>query len=104
MARAPLAVVDPRRLGPRVAAAHVEVSHLSDPAEEQRLRAPAYVATLGRAIAAAIDQAVVEAPPAAVDVWHEVPLVPQVTACSVDRVPRKWPKPSDHAPVVLTLA
>ena len=32
------------------------------------------------------------------------PLVPQVTACSVDRVPRKWPKPSDHAPVVLTLA
>ncbi len=82
VARAPLAVVDPRRLGPRVAAAHVEVSHLSDPAEEQRLRAPAYVATLGRAIAAAIDQAVVEAPPAAVDVWHEVPLVPQVTGMS----------------------
>ena len=31
-------------------------------------------------------------------------LVPQVEACSVDRAPRKWPKPSDHAPVTLTLA
>ncbi len=30
-------------------------------------------------------------------------LVPQVTACSIDRVPRKWPKPSDHAPVTVTL-
>ena len=32
------------------------------------------------------------------------PLVPQVTACTIDRTPRKWPKPSDHAPVTLTLA
>ena len=32
------------------------------------------------------------------------PLVPQVTACDIDRVPRKWPKPSDHAPVTVTLA
>ena len=31
------------------------------------------------------------------------PLLPQVTACSIDRTPRKWPKPSDHAPVTLTL-
>ena len=30
-------------------------------------------------------------------------LVPQVAACSIDRVPRKWPKPSDHAPVTVTL-
>lgn len=30
-------------------------------------------------------------------------LKPSVTACAVDRAPRKWPKPSDHAPVVLTL-
>ena len=32
------------------------------------------------------------------------PLLPQVTACTIDRTPRKWPKPSDHTPVVLTLA
>ena len=31
------------------------------------------------------------------------PLVPQVTACDIDRAPRKWPKPSDHAPVTVTL-
>lgn len=30
-------------------------------------------------------------------------LKPEVTACSVDKAPRKLPKPSDHAPVVLTL-
>ncbi len=27
-----------------------------------------------------------------------------VRACAIDRAPRKWPKPSDHAPVVVTLA
>jgi exodeoxyribonuclease-3 len=27
----------------------------------------------------------------------------QVKACVIDRAPRKWPKPSDHAPVVVTL-
>ena len=32
------------------------------------------------------------------------PLVTEVQACSIDRTPRKWPKPSDHAPVTLTLA
>jgi exodeoxyribonuclease-3 len=26
-----------------------------------------------------------------------------VSACSVDRAPRKNPQPSDHAPVVVTL-
>jgi exodeoxyribonuclease-3 len=30
-------------------------------------------------------------------------LKPQVTACTIDRVPRKNKQPSDHAPVVLTL-
>jgi exodeoxyribonuclease-3 len=30
-------------------------------------------------------------------------LKPAVTACAVDRAPRKLPKPSDHAPVVLSL-
>jgi exodeoxyribonuclease-3 len=32
------------------------------------------------------------------------PLVPRVTSCVIDRVPRKWEKPSDHAPVTLELA
>ncbi|RZI93566.1 MAG: exodeoxyribonuclease III [Variovorax sp.] len=31
------------------------------------------------------------------------PLVPQARGCVIDRVPRKWEKPSDHAPVVLEL-
>ena len=30
-------------------------------------------------------------------------LQPQVRACTIDRGPRKWAKPSDHTPVVLTL-
>ena len=30
-------------------------------------------------------------------------LRPQVTACAIDRAPRKWPKPSDHAPVTMIL-
>ena len=32
------------------------------------------------------------------------PLATQVSACAIDRTPRKWPKPSDHAPVTVTLA
>jgi exodeoxyribonuclease-3 len=32
------------------------------------------------------------------------PLVPAVAACTIDRAPRKLPQPSDHAPVVVTLA
>ncbi len=31
------------------------------------------------------------------------PLVPQVKGCMIDRVPRKWEKPSDHAPVILEI-
>jgi exodeoxyribonuclease-3 len=31
------------------------------------------------------------------------PLKAQVKACTIDRVPRKWPKPSDHAPVTVEL-
>ncbi len=31
------------------------------------------------------------------------PLRARVQACTVDRAPRKWEKPSDHAPVVATL-
>jgi exodeoxyribonuclease-3 len=31
------------------------------------------------------------------------PLVKRCTACTVDRGPRKWQQPSDHAPVIATL-
>jgi exodeoxyribonuclease-3 len=31
------------------------------------------------------------------------PLVPKAKGCVIDRVPRKWDKPSDHAPVILEL-
>lgn len=31
------------------------------------------------------------------------PLLPRVRSSTIDRVPRKWEKPSDHAPVVLEL-
>ena len=30
-------------------------------------------------------------------------LVARGTACAIDRAPRKWEQPSDHAPVVATL-
>ena len=30
-------------------------------------------------------------------------LVPHARSCTIDRIPRKWAKPSDHAPVVLEL-
>jgi len=31
------------------------------------------------------------------------PLTAQVAACTIDRAPRKWEKPSDHAPVVVEI-
>jgi len=31
------------------------------------------------------------------------PLADRCTSCVVDRVPRKWEQPSDHAPVIATL-
>lgn len=31
------------------------------------------------------------------------PVVERVKGCTIDRVPRKWEKPSDHAPVILEL-
>jgi N-acetylmuramoyl-L-alanine amidase len=85
--RAPLAVLDPRRLDPGTAAAHVELAYLSDPREEARLGDPAYLDGLADAIVAAVDRTV---PAAAtlhdrrrrIDLWHEVPLVPQVTGMS----------------------
>lgn len=95
---APLAVLDPRRL-PGTLAAHLEVSHLSDPREEARLGDPAYLDGLADAIVTAVEQTLehpqrsVAPPPPAnatvttharrhIDLWHEVPLVPQVTGMS----------------------
>lgn len=31
-------------------------------------------------------------------------LKPRAQACEIDKAPRKWERPSDHTPVVLTLA
>jgi exodeoxyribonuclease-3 len=31
------------------------------------------------------------------------PLAKRCTACTIDRIPRKWEQPSDHAPVIATL-
>ena len=82
--RAPFAVIDPRRLAPGTAAAHVELG------DDPRLGEAAHVDGLADAIVRAIDAAV---PAGAtrtvhheershVDIWHEVPLVPQVTGMS----------------------
>jgi exodeoxyribonuclease-3 len=30
-------------------------------------------------------------------------LKPLALACEIDKAPRKWERPSDHAPVILTL-
>ena len=32
------------------------------------------------------------------------PLVPCISACTIDRTPRSWPRPSDHAPMLVELA
>jgi len=37
-------------------------------------------------------------------IWISDALRPLAQACRIDRAPRKWKQPSDHAPVVLTLA
>jgi N-acetylmuramoyl-L-alanine amidase len=97
--RAPLAVLDPARLDPATAAAHVELAYLSDPREEARLGDAGYLDGLADAVAAAIERAVPRGPRGAlgdsrpgavevtsqhrrIDIWHEVPLVPQVTGMS----------------------
>jgi hypothetical protein len=82
--RAPLVVIDPRRLPPGTAAAHVEL------ADDPRLGEAAYVDGLADAIVRAIDAAVPADATRVVhheerthlDIWHEVPLVPQVTGMS----------------------
>jgi hypothetical protein len=73
--RAPLRVLG--AVDRRAAACHAELAFLTDPDEERRLAEPGYVARLGAAIGDAIADTA-----HAVDVWWEVPLVPQVTGMS----------------------
>lgn len=82
--RAPLAVIDPRRLPDETAAAHVEL------ADDPRLGDAGHVDGLADSIVRAIESAiptdatrtVQHAERRHVDIWHEVPLVPQVTGMS----------------------
>jgi len=82
--RAPLAVIDPRLLAPGTAAAHIELG------DDPRLGEAAHVDGLADAIVRAIDAAVPDDALRVVqsevrnhiDIWHEVPLVPQVTGMS----------------------
>lgn len=75
IARAPIAVL--RALDGRVAACHAELGFLTDPALERRLADPDHVAQLGAAVADALAD---RAQP--IDLWWEVPLIPQVTGMS----------------------
>lgn len=77
--RGPLTVLDPRDLG-SVPACLLELSYLSDPAEAARLAGPDHLARLADAVAHGLRARLGAAP--AVDIWHEVPLVPQLTGMS----------------------
>jgi len=82
--RAPLSVLDPRRLARGTAAAHVELG------DDPRLGEAAHIDGLADAIVRAIDSAVPadatrvvhHEEQSHIDIWHEVPLVPQVTGMS----------------------
>jgi N-acetylmuramoyl-L-alanine amidase len=76
IARGPIAVLGALDACP--AACHAELAFLTDPVEERRLAEPDYVARLGDAIG----DAIAEVTGAGLDVWWEVPLVPQVTGMS----------------------
>lgn len=76
--RGPLRVLG--GLGARAAHCHAEISFLSDPAEEARLADQRYMQRLGAAVATAIAGALATAEP--IDLYWEVPLVPQVTGMS----------------------
>lgn len=78
--RGALTVLDPRHLG-ATPACLLELSFLSDPAEAARLGAPdhGHLGRLADAVAAGL-RARLGAP--ARDIWHEVPLVPQLTGMS----------------------
>lgn len=78
--RAPLAVLDPAWHGASTAACLLELSYLTDPAEELRLASGAYRDDLARALGSTLDAFLAAKPP--FDVFHQVPLVPQTTEMS----------------------
>ena len=94
--RMKLAVLDPREHASTTAACLVEISFLTNAAEETRLLTPDYKTSVATAIATGVANylgvtcvaPVVETLSAtrfrdeAFDIWHEVPLVPQLTGMS----------------------
>jgi N-acetylmuramoyl-L-alanine amidase len=84
---AELAVLDPAHHGERTAACLCEVSYLSDPREERRLGDGSYLQRIADRLAQGIEaglspRAMEHRTEEHFDVWHEVPLVPQVTGMS----------------------
>jgi N-acetylmuramoyl-L-alanine amidase len=86
-----MAVLDPAWHAPGTAACLAEIAYLSNPDEERRLNDPAERARLAAALAGGIATFLGAAEPAAVvversqssfDIWHEVPMVPQLTGMS----------------------
>jgi N-acetylmuramoyl-L-alanine amidase len=86
--RGPMAVLDPGYHPTKTAACLAEISFLSDPREEDRLQRSDYRQRLAAALAGAIRE---QAEPLTLharvqgerfDIWHEVPLVQQLTGMS----------------------
>src|SRR5262249_30097739 len=81
-------VLDPRFQAAGTAACLAEISFLTDPNEEQRLAADRYRQRIAAAVADGINawtrqsETVVSARREEFDIWHEVPLVPQLTGMS----------------------
>jgi N-acetylmuramoyl-L-alanine amidase len=85
----PLAVLEPSHHDARAGACLVELAFLSDPSEEARLAAPAYRARIASSIARTLELFPITSSPTVsssvaerFDIWHEVPLVPQLTGMS----------------------
>jgi N-acetylmuramoyl-L-alanine amidase len=90
---AQIAVLDPERHAPSTAACLAEVSFLTNPEEERRLRTTDYRSRLASALAGTLDRVLRDGSARVhrevrsrrserFDIWHEVPLVPQLTGMS----------------------
>jgi N-acetylmuramoyl-L-alanine amidase len=84
-----MAVLDPAWHAPGTAACLAEIAYLSNPDEERRLGDPVQRARLASALAGGIVSFLGAAAPVMVersqdsfDIWHEVPMVPQLTGMS----------------------
>jgi hypothetical protein len=78
--RAPLAVLEPMWHAASTAACLVELSFLTDPEEERRLRDPTYRDLVAQSLSEALAAFASARPP--FEVFHQVPLVPQTTGMS----------------------